>query len=312
MTLRSKPCLAALAIGAAAVISAASTSPAETAGGVSSRAIAASWTVQTSGVTSSLRGVSAVDDRTAWASGSNGTVLRTLDGGATWSVIPVPGAETTDFRDIEAFGANEAVVMGIARPARIFRTTDGGRTWTKTYEDDSPGIFLDGLAFFDRKKGLAFGDPMQGRFFFIVTSDGGASWKPLPVGSRPVAGEGEAAFAGSGTSASVFGKDRVWLTTGGSVSRVWRSEDRGLHWQAVPAGLLEGLSSAGGFSVVQGIDGDAVKQRHPGFRRVAAVTHQPGQAFLSQILGVVRRARAPVQEAHQRLALRSHEAVEFV
>ncbi|HSQ79212.1 MAG TPA: YCF48-related protein [Candidatus Bathyarchaeia archaeon] len=249
MTLRSKPCLAALAIGAAAVISAASTSPAETAGGVSSRAIAASWTVQTSGVTSSLRGVSAVDDRTAWASGSNGTVLRTLDGGATWSVIPVPGAETTDFRDIEAFGANEAVVMGIARPARIFRTTDGGRTWTKTYEDDSPGIFLDGLVFFDRKKGLAFGDPMQGRFFFIVTSDGGASWKPLPVGSRPVAGEGEAAFAGSGTSASVFGKDRVWLTTGGSVSRVWRSEDRGLHWQAVPAGLLEGLSSAGGFSV---------------------------------------------------------------
>src|SRR5512143_625478 len=111
---------------------------------------AASWTVQASGTSASLRGVSAYDDRTCWASGANGTVLRTLDGGSTWTAVPVPGAENVDFRDIEAFGPDEALAMGIDRPARIFRTTDGGRTWIKTYENDSPGIFLDGLAFFDR------------------------------------------------------------------------------------------------------------------------------------------------------------------
>jgi len=249
MALRSKPVIAALALGASAIISGASTARTWTIGRASSRALTASWVVQASGVTASLRGVSAVDDRTAWASGVNGTVLRTLDGGTTWSAIPVPGAEKMDFRDIEAFGPDEAVVMGIDRPARIFRTADGGRTWIKTYEDDSPGIFLDGLAFFDRKNGLAFGDPMDGRFFFIVTTDGGASWTPLPFESRPAAHDGEAAFAASGTSAAVLGSDRVWLATGGSVSRVWRSKDRGLHWQAVPSGLLEGRASAGGFSV---------------------------------------------------------------
>jgi photosystem II stability/assembly factor-like uncharacterized protein len=209
----------------------------------------ASWIVQASGTTASLRGVSAVDDRTAWASGANGTVLRTLDGGATWTVIPVPGAEKTDFRDVEAFGPDEAIVMGIDRPARIYKTTDGGRTWVRTYDDDTPGIFLDGLTFFDARNGLAFGDPMDGRFFFIVTTDGGDSWRSLPESSRPVAREGEAAFAASGTSATVRGRDRIWLVTGGSLSRVWRSEDRGLRWEPVPSGLLEGIPSAGGFSV---------------------------------------------------------------
>ena len=208
-----------------------------------------SWTVQASGTTAGLRGVSAVDDRTAWASGAGGTVLRTLDGGATWTVVPVPASDKTDFRDVEAFGPDEAVVMGIDRPARIFRTADGGRTWALAYFDDTPGIFLDGMAFFDEKNGLAFGDPMGGRFFILLTADGGASWTPLPETERPAAADGEAAFAASGTSAFVRGPDRIWLVTGGSTSRVWQSQDRGRRWEAVRSGLLEGRSSAGGFSV---------------------------------------------------------------
>jgi photosystem II stability/assembly factor-like uncharacterized protein len=207
------------------------------------------WAVQSSGTGASLRGVSAVDDRTAWASGSKGTVIRTVDGGSTWIAVPVPGEEATDFRDIEAFGPDDAVVMAIARPAKIFRTKDGGKTWTRTFFDDSPGIFLDGLAFFDARHGLAVGDPMDGRFFLIATSDGGETWATLPPASRPAAAEGEAAFAASGTSLAVYGKSRVWLTTGGSVSRVWRSEDRGAHWEAVPSVLMDGIASAGGFGV---------------------------------------------------------------
>ena len=213
------------------------------------RAPGFSWIVQASGTNASLRGVSVVDDRTAWASGSKGTVLRTLDGGSTWILRPVPGAETTDFRDIEAFSRDEAVIMGIDRPAKIFRTTDGGETWTQTFADDSPGVFLDGLAFFDDKNGLAVGDPTDGRFFVISTTDGGATWALLPPDSRPVALAGEAAFAASGTSLAVLGDDRVWLSTGGPASRVWRSEDRGRHWEPVPSALLEGSPSAGGFSV---------------------------------------------------------------
>ena len=210
----------------------------------------ASWVVQTSATTASLRGVSAVDDKTAWASGANGVVLRTLDGGATWTLIPVPGEGSSDFRDIEAFGPDEAVVMAIGRPAKIFKTVDGGKTWRRTFFDDSPGIFLDGLAFFDDKNGIAVGDPMDGQFFLISTADGGGTWTALPLDSRPAARDGEAAFAASGTSLAVSGTDRIWIVTGGAVSRVWRSEDRGRHWEVSPSALLEGPASAGGFSVV--------------------------------------------------------------
>lgn len=210
---------------------------------------ALSWTVQASGTDAGLRGISAVDDRTAWASGTRGTVLRTVDGGATWTLLPVPGAEATDFRDVEAFGPDEAVVMGIDRPARIFRTTDGGRTWTRTWFDDSPGVFLDGLAFSDGGRGMAVGDPMDGRFLLLTTDDRGASWRPWPAASRPPAAEGEAAFAASGTSLTLLGRDRMWLGTGGAVSRVWRSTDGGRGWEAVPSALAEGAPSKGAFSV---------------------------------------------------------------
>ena len=47
---------------------------------------------QSSGVDVRLRGISAVDARIAWASGQQGTILRTLDGGALWQRVSVPGA----------------------------------------------------------------------------------------------------------------------------------------------------------------------------------------------------------------------------
>src|SRR5919197_5393635 len=65
----------------------------------------------------SLRGLSVVDDNIVWASGSNGTVAKSLDGGKTFAWITVQGYEQRDFRDVEAFDANTALIMAIAEPA---------------------------------------------------------------------------------------------------------------------------------------------------------------------------------------------------
>ena len=72
------------------------------------------WEAQTSGVTTRLRGVSAVSAQVAWASGANGTLLRTVDGGSGWTkLVPPAGAESLDFRDIDAFSDRVAYALSI-------------------------------------------------------------------------------------------------------------------------------------------------------------------------------------------------------
>src|SRR5229473_1907656 len=84
---------------------------------------------QRSGVTADLRAVMAVDEETAWASGTGGTWLRTIDAGRTWSSGTVPGAEQLDFRSLAAFDGRRAIVLSAGSPARMFRTANGGASW---------------------------------------------------------------------------------------------------------------------------------------------------------------------------------------
>src|SRR3954465_9965809 len=117
------------------------------------------WTLQTSGVTARLRGVTAVNNRVAWASGSGSTVLRTEDGGAIWKKLTVT-SEALDFRDIDAIDENTAYVLSIGNGAasRIYKTTDRGTTWTAQFQNPDPKAFLDAMSFWDVDHGLVIGD----------------------------------------------------------------------------------------------------------------------------------------------------------
>src|SRR2546423_3857934 len=95
------------------------------------------WTLQTSGVTARLRGVSVVSGRVAWASGSGSTVLRTDDAGATWKKMTVT-SDALDFRDIDAIDEQTAYVLSIGNGAasRIYKTVDGGTSWTLQFRNE--------------------------------------------------------------------------------------------------------------------------------------------------------------------------------
>ncbi len=209
-------------------------------------AAASQWTPQSSGVAVRLRGVSAVSDTVAWASGQNGTVLRTVDGGVSWRAMTIPGAEKLDLRDIDAFDDRVAYALSIGpgNASRIFKTTDGGAHWETQFVNQDPEAFFDAMAFWDAARGIAMSDSVDGRFVIVSTDDGGRSWKRVAPERLPPALPNEGAFAASGTNVAVWGSDHVWIGTGAaSAARVLRSSDGGRTWAVATTPLLAGPSS---------------------------------------------------------------------
>jgi photosystem II stability/assembly factor-like uncharacterized protein len=176
----------------------------------------------TSGTKTSLRGLSAPDERVVWVSGSNGQVGRSVDAGENWTWRQVAGFEKTDFRDIEAFDSLTAVIMGISEPGHILRTTDGGRSWKVVYADSSKGVFMDAMHFQPDGKGIVVGDPIDGKLYAVRTKDYGRNWERIDPAALPALADGEAFFASSGGNVMLMSKDMFGAVTGGIRSR-WLS-----------------------------------------------------------------------------------------
>ncbi len=212
--------------------------------------LTASIRILTTGPSVSLRGLSAVNDKVVWVSGSGGAVGRSIDGGKTWNWITVPGYEKRDFRDIEAFDENTAVIMAIAEPADILKTTDGGRTWKLVYENKTRGMFMDAMEFWNHDSGIIVGDPIDGRFFITRTFDGGNSWHDIPFMERPKADSAEGCFATSGTNVRPLDRKEACFVSGGPLrSRLF------IRDKAIELPLLQGAASTGANSI-------AVKNPH--------------------------------------------------
>ena len=205
-----------------------------------------------------FRGLSVVDDGVAWLSGKNGNIGRSEDGGRHWTFNAVKGFERLDFRSLYAFNAREAVIANAGSPAYIMRTTDGGASWKVVYTNKDTNAFFDGADFWNDHDGIAYGDPINGHMLLLRTSDGGKTWKELEDESRPVMEEGEASFAASGTGIRCYGKNKVIISTGGKVSRLFVSNDRGSTWAALTPPMMHGENSAGIFSLAFANDNDGV------------------------------------------------------
>jgi len=199
--------------------------------------------VLTSGEKTSLRGLSVVDDRVIWVSGSNGKVGKSVDSGHTWKWITVKGFEKTDFRDIEAFDETSAVIMGISEPAYILRTADAGETWKIVYENKIKGMFLDAMEFWNSNSGIVVGDPIDNKIFIARTFDGGISWRDIPAANYPLTDSGEAMFASSGTNVRKLTKQEAVIVTGGLRSRLL------IKNKQIDLPLLQGKQSAGANSI---------------------------------------------------------------
>lgn len=191
----------------------------------------------------SLRGLSVVNDKVIWASGSNGMVARSVDAGKTWKWMQVPEFEKADFRDIEAFDTATAIIMAISEPAYILKTQDGGNTWRRVFVDDRKGIFLDAMEFWNEKSGIVIGDPVNERLFVARTFDGGETWQQLPENNLPQGEKGEAMFASSGTNIRAISLSEAAFVTGGTRARFFIRNEK------IDLPLMQGKETTGANSL---------------------------------------------------------------
>jgi len=234
-----------------------------------------SATEQASGTTQLLIGISAVNERVVWASGTGGTYLRTTDGGATWEPGRVPGADSLQFRDVYALSADTAWLLSIGNGAasRIYVTGDGGRTWTLQLTNPDSAGFYDCLDFWDARRGLVKGDGVDGQTVALATADGGGHWTRVPPARLPGAPPGEGSFAASGTCVIARPGGEGWIAVGTPTSRLLHTRDYGGSWTAdsVPiAGITSVSFRDGANGIVVGFDSTAG----------AAATHDGGRTWV--------------------------------
>jgi photosystem II stability/assembly factor-like uncharacterized protein len=247
--------------------------------------LALHWDVQVSNTASGLRGLSVVSRKVAWASGTNGTFLKTTDGGQHWRAAVVPGAEALDFRDVEAFDENRAYLLasGEGENSRVYKTSDAGSHWDLLFTNPDSKGFFDAMAFWDESHGILVGDPVDGHFVVFTTADAGRSWQRQQT---PEALPGEGAFAASGTCLVARSGGDAWFATGGpSGARVFRTRDSGRTWR-VATTPLGGTKTSGIFSLAfadqkNGVALGGDYQNPTANERTLALTHNGGKKWIA-------------------------------
>ncbi|SDZ87140.1 WD40/YVTN/BNR-like repeat-containing protein [Microbulbifer marinus] len=215
------------------------------------------WQTAQLSAKASLRG-SAVGPNSLWVSGSDNAVFRSTDGGKSWQDVSVTQQPVTDFRDIELFDDQTAIVMGVGSgvQSRLYLTEDGGENWQLLYENPDKEGFFDSIAFWDRNRGLLLGDPVDGYYVVMETKDGGHTWSRIGRDRIPPLLENEAAFAASGNTLITGPNGEAWFTTGGFQASVYASEDYGHNWQRSSVPLHQKTQTAGGYALALNQRGD--------------------------------------------------------
>ncbi len=238
------------------------------------------WVEQTSGVTTQLTSVSAIDGNNAWICGYSGVVLRTTNGGLNWinaSASPIP--TTLNLHSIFGIDASTALVCGSGTAAFVFKTINGGANWTQVFTE--AGGFMNTILMGNPMLGFMSGDPVGGRWSLWGTYNGGLTWDSTNF-YIPQAGT-EAGWNNSMFFDPVGGV--VWFGTNNT--RVYRTFNL-LNWVAQPTTGQANSYTVWFNNTNTGMTGGTgvLMTTNGGNNWVAPTTPLPGTANIAGITGV--------------------------
>jgi photosystem II stability/assembly factor-like uncharacterized protein len=198
------------------------------------------WKAVATPVDRTLTGVAFQDDKVGVAVGHGGKVVRTEDGGGTWTEVPVSEIGPDSFLGVTSLGGGHFVAYGAF--GNYFDSTDAGKSWAKHMVESED---------FDRHISRVL--PVGNSLLLVAESgtlarseDAGATWTAI-----------ESPYQGSFFGATVL-KDGSVLVFG-MRGNVYRSADAGATWQKIPldttASLMAGLQLADGRVLLVGNTG---------------------------------------------------------
>ncbi|MGN6152178.1 MAG: WD40/YVTN/BNR-like repeat-containing protein [Lysobacteraceae bacterium] len=166
--------------------------------------------------------------------GGPAKLLRSLDGGETWSAIDMT-PYTAMILDVKFFDAMNGIVFGASDAdvekshARILRTDDGGKSWKIAYESKRPFEITWKGSFPTRQVGYATiqtydPDPAHAQRYVAKTTDGGKSWHEIPLDKDAAAREFGIGFRDARTG---------WV---GTMNTGYQTTDGGKTWRKVEMG----------------------------------------------------------------------------
>ncbi len=179
------------------------------------------WTIQSTTINSKILCVDIVDTVFAWGGTIDAKVIRTTNGGASWvQTSSALGGEVTAISGIN--NQRSVVIVNNSASTRIRRTVSGGVSWSTVYEDSSADAHLNAITMLDEMNGYAVGNPVNGVWVILKTTDGGLNWNP----TAPLSQNGSE----KGISNSMKWVDLMNGWFGTDNSRIYRTNDGGMTW----------------------------------------------------------------------------------
>ena len=200
----------------------------------------------------SIRAIHAVDSNKMYYADSDGNIAYTKSAGKKWRkssllYINVEDSIRPNFRSIASNGAS-VFALSIGNPALLYKMDNNRKNAKVVYKEEHEKVFYDSMKFFNHYNGIAMGDPTEDCLSIIITNDGGYTWNKIPCAKLPKVADGEAAFAASNTNIKVLGKT-VWIATGGTKARVFKSTDFGETWTVFDTPIIQGEVPQGIYSI---------------------------------------------------------------